>query len=94
MVSNRFRGWKSLIVTLLFALAPAAQAQDEPAGLMLGSFAVTRVITNTLNPREIRRWVETCLNAGDEQRQTVLLFDGDPPNIEAIRQAQIILDLL
>ncbi|NNF96155.1 MAG: DUF72 domain-containing protein [Halobacteria archaeon] len=68
--------------------------EGEPEGLMLGPFAVTRIITNDANPKQIRHWVETCLTAGDEQRQTILLFDGDPPNIEVIRQAQIILDLL
>ena len=68
--------------------------EDEPEGLMLGSFAVTRIITNDVDPRQIRYWVETCLTSGDEKRKTILLFDGDPPNIEVVRQAQIILDLL
>lgn len=66
----------------------------EPEGLMLGSLAVTRIITNDVNPRQIRHWVETCLTAGDQHRQTILLFDGDPPDIEVIRQAQVILDLI
>lgn len=68
--------------------------EGEPADLMLGPLAVSRIIGNDASPRQIRHWVETCLNAGDEHRQTILLFEGDPPNIEVIRQAQIILDLL
>ena len=68
--------------------------EGEPAGLKLGSFAVTRITNTDINPRKIRHWVETCLIAGDNQRQMILLFDGEPPDIEAIRQAQIICDLL
>ena len=68
--------------------------EGESAGLMAGPLAVTRIITNDANPRLIRHWVETCLTAGDEKRKTILLFDGKPPNVEVIRQAQIILDLL
>jgi 5,10-methylenetetrahydrofolate reductase len=61
---------------------------------MAGSLAVTRISDTDVDPRQIRYWVETCLDAGDEECQTILLFDGDPPNIEVIKQAQIILDLL
>ena len=68
--------------------------EDKPEGLMLGPFAVTRIIANDVNPRQIRYWVETCRTSGDETGTTILLFDGDPPNIEVIRQAQLILDLL
>ncbi|MDH3948949.1 MAG: DUF72 domain-containing protein [Gammaproteobacteria bacterium] len=68
--------------------------EGESEGLMLGPFAVTRISSNDVNPRQIRHWVETCLTAGDERRQMILLFDGEPPDIEAIRQAQIICDLL
>jgi len=68
--------------------------EGEPEGLVLGPFAVTRIIANDVNPRQIRHWVETCLTAGDEKRKTILLFDGYPPDIEVIRQARIILDLL
>ncbi len=68
--------------------------EGAPEGLSLGAFAVTRIVTDDTNPRQIRHWVENCLKAGDTQRQTILLFDGNPPSIEVIRQAQIILDLL
>lgn len=68
--------------------------EGEPTGLNLNSFAVTRISSGDLSPRKIRQWVETCRAAGNEQRQMVLLFDGEPPDIEAIRQAQIICDLL
>ena len=66
----------------------------ESYGLLPGPLAVSRISANVANPRQIRDWVETCLRAGDEQCQSILLFDGAPPNIEVIRQAQVILDLL
>ena len=68
--------------------------EGEPEGLKLGSFAVTRISSTDINPRKIRHWVETCLSATNESRQMILIFDGEPPDIEAIRQAQIICDLL
>ncbi len=33
--------------------------EGEPEWLMLGSFGVARIITNDVNPRQIRYWVET-----------------------------------
>ena len=68
--------------------------EGEPVGLTWGSFAVARIISTDTNPKKIRHWVESCLSGVDEQRQTVLLFDGEPPDIGAVRQAQIISDLL
>lgn len=63
-------------------------------GLALGSLAVTRIHSNEANPRQIRHWVETALRNSTEHRQSILLFEGEPPDIVAMRQAQIILDLL
>jgi len=63
-------------------------------GLALGSLAVTRIRNEQSNPRQIRHWVETALRNSTEQRQSILLFEGEPPDIAAMRQAQIILDLL
>jgi len=68
---------------------------DGPTeGLTHGSLAVTRILRKEANPRQIRHWVETALANSAEQRQSILLFDGEPPNIAVMRQAQIILDLL
>ena len=63
-------------------------------GLSLGSLTVTRIHCNDANPRQIRHWVETALASSTQQGQSILLFEGDPPNIAVMRQAQIILDLL
>jgi len=68
---------------------------DGPAeGLAKGSLAVTRIRDKETSPRQIRHWVETALLYSTEQRQSILLFEGEPPNIAVMRQAQIILDLL
>jgi hypothetical protein len=68
---------------------------DGPAdGLTQGSLAVTRIRSKEAKPRQIRHWVETALAGSAEQRQSILLFEGEPPNIAVMRQAQIILDLL
>jgi hypothetical protein len=63
-------------------------------GLSEGLLAVTRIHSKDANPRQIRRWVETALASSMPQRQSILLFEGEPPNIAVMRQAQIILDLL
>ena len=63
-------------------------------GLSLGSLTVTRIYCQEANPRQIRQWVETSLASSTQQGQSILLFEGEPPNIAVMRQAQIILDLL
>ena len=63
-------------------------------GLSEGSLAVTRIHSKDANPRQIRHWVETALASSTQQRQAILLFEGEPPDIAMMRQAQIILDLL
>ena len=68
--------------------------EGEPMGLKVGPLAVARITNPDINPQKIRYWVENCLTAVNERRQAILLFDGEPPAIEAMRQAQIICDLL
>lgn len=69
----------------------------EATGLDAGPLAVARVGSGAggpAGPRQIRTWVETCLAAVAGERQGILLFDGDPPDIEAMHTAGVILDLL
>lgn len=63
-------------------------------GLKLGNLAVTRIRSQQDNPRQIRQWVETALASSTDQRNSLLIFEGEPPDIAGMRQAQIILDLL
>lgn len=59
-----------------------------------GSLAVARVNSNGLEPAELRKVVEGCLAASSEDCVSVLCFDGKPPSLEVMRNADIILNLL
>jgi hypothetical protein len=63
-------------------------------GLHQGNLAVSRIGAQQDNPRQIRQWVETALASSSEHRRAILLFEGEPPVINLMRQAQVILDLL
>ena len=63
-------------------------------GLQQGILAVSRIRAQQDNPRQTREWVETALAGSSEHRQAILLFEGEPPAIELMRQAQVILDFL
>jgi hypothetical protein len=68
--------------------------EGSAEGLAQGALAVTRIHSKEANPRQIRHWVETALMNSTQQRRSILLFEGEPPDIAMMRQAQIILDLL
>ncbi|MBI1422719.1 MAG: hypothetical protein GC149_04560 [Gammaproteobacteria bacterium] len=58
-----------------------------------GRLALARVPSRGQTPRSLRTLLETLLrNAGE--RQAVLLFDGQPPDLEVVDQAEILLNLL
>jgi hypothetical protein len=63
-------------------------------GLQQGTLAVSRIRAQQDNPRQTRQWVETALAGSNEHCRAILLFGGEPPAIELMRQAQVILDLL
>ncbi len=63
-------------------------------GLQQGTLAVTRIHIQPDDPYQVRRWVETALASSTEHRQAILLFEGHPPAMTVMRQAQVILDLL
>jgi len=59
-----------------------------------GELAIARVDSAQIrDARQLRVWVETSL-AVATQRKTLLLFDGEPPSIELMRNAGVICDLL
>jgi hypothetical protein len=68
-------------------------AQDNEK-LNGGSLAVARVNSNGLEPTELRKVIESCLSASSEDCVSVLCFDGKPPSLEVMRNADIILNLL
>jgi hypothetical protein len=61
--------------------------------LDLGTVSVTR-ITGEIEPKELRAIVETILATSDPGRQMVLIVDGEPPSMQLLTNAGIILDLL
>jgi hypothetical protein len=68
------------------------------ANLKSGEFAVARINSTSesanLTPKALRVHVEACLAAQTEQRTVILLYDGNPPSLEAMNNAGLILDML
>jgi hypothetical protein len=58
-----------------------------------GSLVLARVNSEGQTPRSLRTILETLL-ASTLDRDGVLLFDGHPPDLEIIDQAQVIMNLL
>lgn len=58
-----------------------------------GALAIAKVDCTGLGMRELRTLVETMLAQTDETQMAVIIFSGNPPDIELIRNAQIMLEL-
>jgi hypothetical protein len=61
--------------------------------LAQGPLVLARVQCEGQTPRSLRTLLETLLASAGE-RQAVLLFDGQPPDLEIVDQAEVILNLL
>lgn len=58
-----------------------------------GPLIVARIVSTGQTPRSLRSLIEIVMTrAGD--RQAIILFDGDPPDLEVVDQAEVILNLL
>ncbi|MHA1567917.1 MAG: hypothetical protein ACTSXZ_00480, partial [Alphaproteobacteria bacterium] len=68
--------------------------EDEANGLPVGRLGIARIAAGAATPLQLRHWVQTCLAAATPERCLILLFEGQPPAVETLRQAQLILDLL
>jgi len=64
------------------------------SNLKRGPLAISRVSTKNLTALQLRKVLEVCLEASTEECTSVLCFDGHPPSIETMRNADIILNLL
>lgn len=62
--------------------------------LKRGALAVSHVNANEIEMAALRKIVEGCLSASTEKCISVLCLDGDPPSLEKLRNAEIILNLL
>jgi hypothetical protein len=67
---------------------------DDSSGLRVGSFSIARIASHDSDLRQLRHLVETCLAAACDDRRVILLFDGNPPEVERIQKAEMILELL
>lgn len=68
--------------------------QGDASCMHAGPLSIARVDSRQITARELRAVVETCLSAAGEGRRVALLVDGDPPDLETLRNAEVILDLL
>ena len=59
-----------------------------------GALAISRVSSDELDMASLRKVVEHCLSVSNENCVSVLCFDGEPPSLELLRNADIILNLL
>jgi hypothetical protein len=66
---------------------------EKKSDLELGTLVLARVDSEGQTPRSLRMILETLL-ASTLDRDGVLLFDGQPPELEIIDQAQVIMNLL
>ena len=66
---------------------------ENKSALDYGALLVARVNTAGQTPKSLRTILEALL-ASTVDRQAVLLFDGQPPDLQVMQQAGVILDLL
>jgi len=63
----------------------------EDGGINL---ALTRVTGQNLAMPDLRKVLEACLSMSNEDCAAVLIFDGEPPSIDMMRNADTLLNLL
>ena len=66
----------------------------DSESLKKGSLAITHVLGDDLDMAGLRRVIEVALSASNENCISVLCIDGNPPSLEKLRNAEIILNLL
>lgn len=67
--------------------------QSDREGLGIGPLAIMQV-EQGVTPRELRERIEAGLAVSNEPRQVALVFAGEPPDIEAMRQARTLDELM
>lgn len=66
---------------------------ESVEALEYGGLPLARVASEGQTPRSLRGLLEILLDKAGE-RQAMLLFDGEPPDLEIVDQAEVILNLL
>ena len=67
---------------------------DEKDSFQRGSLAISHISSDELDMASLRKVVEHCLRVSSEDCTSVLCLDGNPPSLELLRNADIILNLL
>lgn len=67
---------------------------SDSESLKRGSLAITHVLGDDLDMAGLRRVIEVALFASNENCISVLCMGGNPPSLEKLRNAEIILNLL
>lgn len=79
------------------SITPVRYAGAAAPDLEVGqatNWAVNKISSQDLTMPEVRKALETCLSYSNEDCISVLIFDGDPPSIEMMRNADTLLNLL
>lgn len=63
-------------------------------GLKRGGLALAHINADELDMNQLRQVVEGCLSVSTDNCISVLCLDGNPPSLEKMRNADIILNLL
>lgn len=67
---------------------------SEKENYQRGSLAISHISGDELDMAGLRKVIEHCLDVSNEDRVSVLCLDGEPPSLELLRNADIILNLL
>ena len=67
---------------------------NETENCKRGSLAISRISSDELDMTALRKVVEHCLSASNEECTSILCLDGNPPSLELLRNADVILNLL
>ena len=89
---------QSILVKQNISVAWDGQCKEddtaESLGLARGNLSVSRVSSENLDMPTLRKVLEICLASSNEERTSVLCIDGEPPSLEIMRNADILLNLL
>lgn len=70
------------------------RGEGDAGGLAHGELAVVRVPSAGAEPRGLRHCLETALAVQDGRRTVAVIFEGSPPDVAVLRQAQTLCELL
>ncbi len=88
---------EELKALLLAAKANCCWHGSEEANALFfqaSKLAVTKITDPTISPQQLRRVLETCSAQIQFHDAMVMLFDGQPPSLNKVQEAMVMLELL